>query len=143
MSKVFINYRKGRHTVAVEALHHHLACHFGKDGVFLDMRSIPPGKRYPDELKQRVAACEVLLVVIHATWLTAAGRDGRRLIDRPEDWVRKEIEIALDTGRHIIPVLLGDARVPSPHELPKPIRDLPIRQAHRIRQGISPTMSTS
>lgn len=76
MSRVFINYRRGGHTVAVEALHHQLIHHFGEDEVFLDMQSIPLGDRYPDILRQRVTGCEVLLVVIHATWLTAAGRDG-------------------------------------------------------------------
>lgn len=58
-----------------------------------------------------------------------------RLIDRPEDWVRKEIEIGLATGRHVIPLLLAGGGVPSPHELPESIRDLPVRQAHRIREG--------
>ena len=135
MSGIFVNYRKGAHTGVVEALHRELARHFGEDQVFLDMRSMLPGERYPDELRWGVLSCEVLLVVVHADWLAAVDEHGTRLLDRERDWVREEIEIALEAGKPVVPVRLGDARPPAQQDLPPSIRDLALRQAHRIRTG--------
>jgi hypothetical protein len=132
---VFINYRNGEHSAAVEALHHVLADHFGESQVFLDRRSIAAGTRYPDALRHRVHDCEVLVAVIHPQWLTARDEQGRRLIDREGDWVRTEIEIALDAGKPVIPLLLGGAGRPVAEELPESIRDVARRQAHQIRPG--------
>jgi hypothetical protein len=134
MSGIFVNYRSGDHTTVVEALHRELARHFGEGQVFFDTSSLRPGDRYPDGLRSGVRGCEVLLVVIHADWL-GVDESGTRLVDREGDWVRREIEMALDGGKPVVPVLLGEARLPAPQELPPSIRDLALRQAHRIRRG--------
>jgi hypothetical protein len=134
MGGIFINYRKGPHTGQVEALHDRLAEHFGADQVFLDL-SMHPGARYPDELRARVAVCEVFLAIIHPGWSTDADATGRPRITLEDDWVRKEIALALEHGRTVIPVLLGKAALPRREDLPGSIREMPMRQRMQIAQG--------
>ncbi|WP_330320470.1 toll/interleukin-1 receptor domain-containing protein [Streptomyces clavifer] len=134
MGGVFINYRRSpRATDAVHRLRDHLSRHFGDAQVFLDTSSMLPGNRYPDDLRGRVHDCEVLLVTISEGWLEARDPTGARSLDREGDWVRHEIELALAAGKTVIPLLLDAVEPPSPELLPASIRDLSLRQAHRIR----------
>ncbi|MFE7425009.1 toll/interleukin-1 receptor domain-containing protein [Streptomyces sp. NPDC057545] len=133
MGGVFINYRRSpRATDAVHRLRERLSHHFGEPQVFLDTSSMLPGNRYPDDLRRRVQDCEVLLVTIPEGWLEARDPSGERCLDRVGDWVRIEIELALAAGKTVIPLLLDAAEPPSPELLPASIRDLSLRQAHRI-----------
>ncbi|MFE2018062.1 toll/interleukin-1 receptor domain-containing protein [Streptomyces sp. NPDC059499] len=133
MGGVFINYRRSpRATDAVHRLRHRLGRHFGDAQVFLDTSSMLPGSRYPNDLRARVHDCEVLLVTIPEGWLEARDPTGARSLDRPGDWVRHEIELALAAGKTVIPLLLDAAEPPSPELLPTSIRDLSLRQAHRL-----------
>jgi hypothetical protein len=61
--------------------------------------------------------------------LTALARDGTRRLDRPDDHVRREIELALERNVKIIPVLVGGAEIPGPQELPSSIAALSSRNA--------------
>ncbi|MFD8676337.1 toll/interleukin-1 receptor domain-containing protein [Streptomyces seoulensis] len=133
MGGVFINYRRSpRATDAVHRLYHRLSQHFGDAQVFLDTSSMLPGSRYPDDLRGRVHDCEVLLVTIPEGWLEARDPSGARSLNRAGDWVRFEIELALAAGKTVIPLLLDAAELPSPELLPSSIRDLSLRQAHRL-----------
>ena len=51
-----------------------------------------------------------------------------------EDYVTKEIELALRNKWTVIPVLVDDASLPDPLQLPPSIRALPDCQAARFRQ---------
>jgi hypothetical protein len=134
MGGIFINYRRHEPTDDVrEDLFERLQRHFGKEMVFRDISSILPGQRYPDALRERVADCEVLLVVVHQGWVATRDESGVRRLDREDDWVRLEIELALGAGKTVIPLLLDGAEPPKPDELPGRIRDLAHRQAHRLR----------
>ncbi|WP_225800484.1 toll/interleukin-1 receptor domain-containing protein [Streptomyces sp. NK15101] len=133
MGGVFINYRRSpRATPAVHRLRERLGRHFGDAQVFLDTSSMLPGNRYPDDLRRRVHECEVLLVTIPEGWLEARDPSGKRCLDRAGDWVRHEIELALAAGKTVIPLLLDAAEPPPPELLPASIRDLSLRQAHRV-----------
>jgi hypothetical protein len=79
--------------------------------VFQDVDSIRPGDDFAAEIEAAVGACSVLLAVIGPRWLTVEGDSGRRL-DDPQDWVRLEIEAAIQRRVRIIPVLIDDARMP-------------------------------
>ena len=74
-----------------------------------------------------------MLAIIGPDWL-AADNEGKRRLDDPDDWVRREIVIALGLGRvQVIPVLVGDAGLPAADQLPEPLRPLPGRQAITVR----------
>jgi tetratricopeptide (TPR) repeat protein len=84
-------------------------------------------------LDQALARSDVLLAIIGPDWL-AADSEGKRRLDDPNDWVRREIVTALGLGRvQVIPVLVGDADLPTASELPKPLQVLPGRQAITVR----------
>ena len=69
-------------------------------------------QKWPDRLRQAVFDCEVLLAVIGDQWLTLCDEHGRRRIDDEEDWVRQEIMTALDSGKWVLPLLVGAAEAP-------------------------------
>lgn len=125
MYEIFVNYRRSQ-AVAVAALVARLRQHFGADRVFLDL-GMQSGSRYPDELRARIRACEVLLVVVHDRWLAEF------TTPRDTDWVREEIATALSLGKPVIPLLLDDTPVPVRRELHEDIAELAVRNAARVR----------
>lgn len=71
--------------------------------------------------------------MIGPDWLTVE-QEGRRRLDDPDDWVRREIAAALGkAGVSVIPVLVGGAVLPSAADLPEALEALPGRQAVSIR----------
>ncbi len=79
-------------------------------------------------LTERVGKCDALVAVIGQGWVSSADRDNRRRIDDPHDFVRIEIEAALDRGVRLIPVLVDGAAMPRPGELPDSMKKLSRRQ---------------
>jgi hypothetical protein len=131
MTTIFINYRTGDETFAPVHLEEKLAERFGADNVFRDSRTIGPGLDFRPELWGSLARSSVLLVVIGSQWLVAS-RDGQRLLDRPEDYVRREVAMALQIGIRVVPVLVGDIKLPRAEDLPSDIKDLAYRQYLRL-----------
>ena len=74
--------------------------------------------------------CEVVLTVIGASWVN--DNVGSKRLDDPSDYVRLEIEMALDHEKHILPVLIETTRMPAAAELPPSMRSLARRHATRI-----------
>jgi len=130
---LFVNYRQADQPMAAAALDYLLAVHFGRPNVFRDCVSVDPGADYARAIVRRLETAEVLVVVIGPGWLAASDNGGQRLIDRPGDWVRAEIRIALDLRITILPVLMDDAPPPAPEELPADIRAMARFQAMRVR----------
>jgi TIR domain len=58
------------------------------------------------------------------------------LFPEREDWVRVEIETALQRNVPIIPVLLDGAPMPSPEKLPRKMRDIVYRAAINLYSGV-------
>jgi hypothetical protein len=73
-----------------------------------------------------------LLAMIGRTWVTAADDAGRRRLDDENDFVRIEIETALQRDVRVVPVPVRGARMPNPSDLPESLRDLAFRQAHPL-----------
>ena len=129
---VFINYRGADSPSYAALLYVELSRRFGTDLVFRDSESIPGGSDFVDRLLSRVRGCRVLLAVIGPRWLTAAGRDGRR-IDDPQDWIRRELAEAFAAGATVVPVLTDGASMPVEAELPGDIAALGRCQYRRLR----------
>lgn len=99
--EVFINYRTGDSEEAAELIARHLSARFGAEHVFKAPRSIRPGEAFPQALVNGSTGCLVLLAIIGPGWSRA-----QQLSD-PNDWVRREILTAYDTGALVVPVLKG------------------------------------
>src|SRR5580658_3646047 len=130
--KVFINYRRGDEPGFTQALLGRLEQAFPSERLFIDVDNIPPGEVFVRMLESQVAQCDALLAVIGNGWLDAADERGSRRLDDPNDFVRIEIESALKQGKRVIPVLVHEARMPRPDELPEAIRPLATRNAVRL-----------
>jgi len=134
MGGIFINYRGEDSQTAATLIDRELTARFGEDLVFLDSRSIQAGSDFVVELLRRVRACSVLLVVIGPCWLTLTNAAGKRQIDDPQDWVRREIAEAFILGLRVVPVLTDGATLPAETELPDDIAGLSRRQYVPLRQ---------
>ncbi|MFK8017243.1 MAG: SUMF1/EgtB/PvdO family nonheme iron enzyme, partial [Gammaproteobacteria bacterium] len=123
--KIFISYR--RDDVASEAgrLCDALRDALGGDEVFQDI-AMEPGVDFPQEITDALNDCAVVLALMGPNWLTASDEYGRRKVDDPEDWVRREIAIALnDDNCLVIPVFLdGLEKMPPAKVLPDEIDGL-------------------
>ena len=67
-------------------------------------------------------------------WLRQFDASGRRL-DSESDWVRIEIESALQRHRVVLPVLLDDAKMPDEASLPDSLRELAFLHAYTVREN--------
>jgi hypothetical protein len=130
--KIFINYRRGDEPGFTHALLGRLEQTFPAERLFIDVDNIPAGEDFVRALESQVAQCDALLAVIGNGWLDARDERGNRRLDDPNDFVRIEIESALRQGKRVIPVLVHEARMPRPDELPEAIRPLATRNAVRL-----------
>jgi hypothetical protein len=131
-AKIFLNYRRGDDPGNTGRLFDRLQDAFSPEQLFLDVDNIAPGLDFVRVLEDRVAECEIVLAIIGKGWIDARDEKGLRRLDNPTDFVRVEIESALNLGKRVIPVLVGDAHMPHPDELPEALRPLARRNAVRL-----------
>lgn len=129
MSRIFINYRRQDTEGYVGRLYDHLTRHFDQNDIFMDVDSIRPGADFVKTLEDAVAECDVFLAIIGPQWLNAADETGSRRLDQWNDFVRIEIASALNQNKLVIPVLVGNAKMPAPQHLPDDIAGLARRNA--------------
>jgi serine/threonine-protein kinase len=129
---VFVSYRRTDAAFAAGWLYEQLVNRFGSSQVFKDLDSIELGEEFATVITGAVQSCHTLLAVIGPKWLSASDDQAGRRLDRPEDFVRLEIETALRHSIHIIPVLVLDAEMPKREELPPSIAALAGRNAIEI-----------
>ena len=131
MAGIFVSYRRDDSQGFAGRLADDLDELLGDDRVFRDIE-IPVGSDFSDVLHRAIAASDALLVVIGRRW-AADATDGlpSRLFE-PTDWVRTEIEAAIAQGKHVVPVLVGGARMPDAQTLPPTIRRLSTLQAAEL-----------
>lgn len=121
MTKIFISYRRDDTRDESLRYYRHLRDHY--PAVFLDTEDVPPATAFPDVLRDAIRDADLVLAVIGPRW---AGGDR---IGDPADFVRQEIEHALDHGKRVLPVLVRGAGLPDPDGLPASLRPLTERQA--------------
>ncbi len=132
-AKVFISYRREDSADVTGRIDDRLYPCFGRDQVFKDVDSIPPGVDFRKHLDGAVSRCNIVLVVIGPNWLEICGEDGKRRLDDESDWVRFEIETALRRDIQVVPVLVRHAKMPRATQLPEALRELAFRNAIDVR----------
>jgi WD40 repeat protein len=130
--KIFINYRRGDDPGFTGRLFDRLQEVFEPECLFMDVDNIAAGLDFVRVVEEQVAQCDVLLAVIGKAWIDAHDATGTRRLESPDDFVRIEIESALKQDKRVIPVLVGEAQMPRPEELPETIRPLARRNAVRL-----------
>lgn len=119
---LFISYRRDDAGGHAGRLWDWLKRQFGQQCVFLDP-DIEYGDVFAQVLKDRLAACDTLIVVIGPDWLECRNESGRRL-DQADDYVRMEVETGLSRQIRVIPVLVGGADMPTKDRLPESMHPL-------------------
>jgi class 3 adenylate cyclase len=130
--RVFISYRREEASAHAGRLADVLIARFGSDRVFMDIDAIDPGLDFRLVIEEAIESCDAVLVVIGPRWLTVTGEDGSRRLDNPDDYVRLEIEAALERGVRVIPVLVDGMLMPPANELPGKLAPLSFRNAVEV-----------
>ncbi len=129
---IFISYRRDDSEGEAGRLFDDLVRSFGEASVFMDVSGINPGMDFRKAIDDNVAACGVLLAIIGPSWCPIKGPTGGRRLDDPNDFVRLEIASALARNIAVIPVLVHDAKMPHPEELPDNLKELAFRNSVEI-----------
>lgn len=135
---IFVSYRGEDVPWAPDLVYRGLVAAFRDESVFKAGCDLRPGQEFPPILEERAARCPIMLVCIGPRWLTAQNADGTRRLDDALDWVRREIELSLANGNHVIPLMLGNRQgtpVPREHDLPMSIRRLVRNHAIWLEPG--------
>jgi hypothetical protein len=135
---IFISYRGSDQNWATELVYARMTEAFGVGAVFKAGNAIRPGADFPPILRNKAAACPVMLACIGPGWLAAGEAGGGRSLDSPNDWVRQELAISLAAGNHVIPLLIGNhdqVAIPAADRVPEDIRPMIYRQAWRLAPG--------
>ena len=131
--KIFLSYRREDSADVAGRIYDRLVQQFGKEQVFKDVDSIPLGVDFRKHLAQMVGSCDILLAVIGNDWQTADRPDGKKRLDDAKDFVRIELETALQRDIPVIPVLVRGAQVPEESELPSTLATLAYRNGMAVR----------
>ena len=130
---VFLSYRREDTNDVTGRIYDRLIQHFGKDAVFKDVDSIPLGVDFRKHLGDSVGQCSVLLAIIGREWLAGGIKTGGRGLSDPRDYVKIEIESALQREIPVIPVLVQGTIVPKEEDLPESLQSLAYRNGISVR----------
>jgi TIR domain len=124
MARFFLSYRREDAAAYTHILYSRLQSHFSRGDVFMDVRSVRPGQDFVEAIVQTVRSCNIMITVIGTRWLGEGRRGATTLPHDPKDFVRLELETALEAGVHIVPVLVGRAEIPAAEDLPESLQHL-------------------
>ncbi len=130
---MFISYRRADSSDVTGRIYDRLADRFGRERVFKDVDSIVLGVDFREGLTASVTQCRVLVAVIGPRWSSGADAARQRPLENTGDYVRIEIESALQRGIPVIPVLVQGARIPSLDQLPASLQPLAYRNGIAVR----------
>jgi hypothetical protein len=133
---VFISYRREDTGAYARLLKAFLGEHLPGTHVFMDQDSIEAGTNLTEVIESAVGSSVVFIALIGRQWLTSVDDYGQRRLDDPDDYVRSEIQAALQRRVRVIPVLVDGARVPRPQQLPNDLRQL--ARLHALKMNYSP-----
>lgn len=133
-AKIFVNYRREDTSAEAGRLVAALKAQFGDESTFMDT-TMAAGTTWPDALHNALMEANTVLVLIGPDWLRVGSDEwGQRRIDDEKDWVRLEIETALENGKRVIPTLVNGGKLPPSSVLPEKLSDLGDQQKIEIRR---------
>ena len=131
LARVFISYRRSDTGAYADAVAQRLAA-VQFESVFQDREDIALADNYADRIREGLAECDVVLVLIGPSWLTLRNGAGVRRLDDENDWVRREVALALELHKPVVPVLFDGARVPDVQSLPVNLVALATTQGYDV-----------
>jgi hypothetical protein len=131
--RIFLSYRRDDASGHAGRLYDALSARFGAENVFMDIDTIDLGADFVEVITEAVASCDVLIALLGQQWLSATDAEGRRQLDNPDDFVRIELEAALERDVFVIPACVQGAPQPSSEQLPEILAPLARRHGAEIR----------
>lgn len=129
MSGIVISYRREDTEGSAGRLYDRLVDRYGRELVFMDFYSIESGEDWGAKVDRTVAKSSVLLALLGPRWVSAADEYGSRRLEDKDDYVRREIRIALEHDVRVVPVLVQGARMVGSSSLPEDLAGLGQLQA--------------
>jgi|GEM_PF-845646 len=130
--KIFISYRREDTSGESGRLKDKLEQVFGKENIFYDVETLEPGLNFDQSIAKALSESKVLLAMIGPHWLKVSDSKGVKRLQKPEDWVRKEIAEAIKRGLRVIPILVNGADMPDSEELPDDLKELSLKHAQEL-----------
>lgn len=128
---IFISYRRTDTADDVGRIYDRLIGVFGREKVFKDVDSVKLGQDFRVRIRQALDSSCVFLPLIGPHWMI--DDSGNYKFDNPNDWVRLEVEAALNSRTPIIPIFVRSAQMPLQEQLPDPLKPLVFRNGLAIR----------
>ena len=133
---LFISYRRSDSAGFAGRIADYFTYRYPQIPVFFDATSIEPGQDFVESINMRLESSAVVLAPIGETWLdTRDAVSGERRIDNPNDFVRRELSMALARGARVIPLLLDNAQMPPASMLPDDLEPLARCNAQLMRHA--------
>lgn len=133
-STIILSYRREDSAGVTGRIFDRLVQEFGTDRVFMDIDSMPAGVDFHHHLQEILADCGALLVVVGKSWRSQRKGQPARIMN-PDDWVRIEVETALERGIPVVPLLIDGASLPTREQLPDSLWPLLRRNALPVDSG--------
>lgn len=130
--KIFISYRREDTSGESGRLKDKLEQVFGKENIFYDVETLEAGLNFDQSIAKALNESKVLLAMIGPHWLKVEDSKGVKRLQKPDDWVRKEISEALKRGLRVIPILVNGAEMPDSEELPDDLKELSLKHAQEL-----------
>jgi TPR repeat protein len=133
MPRITISYRREDSGVITGRIFDRLAAHYGREAVFRDIDSIPPGVDFRDHINVVLDNSDIVLAIVGPRWV--GQRAGQSRLAEESDPVRVEIEAALRKGMPLIPVLVLKAGMPRLAQLPDSLKNFAYRNSVQVDAG--------
>ncbi|MAL17940.1 MAG: hypothetical protein CL670_07285 [Balneola sp.] len=121
---IFISYRRDDTKDIAGRLYESLISKFGRNNIFYDAESIEPGSTFPYELTRKITNSKIVLVLIGKRYLSITDDENEVRLFSLEDFVNKEVGLALRSECVVIPILVDNTDMPSEKELPENLSKL-------------------
>jgi len=120
---IFLSYRRGDEPWAALSIANALHNEMEHYSIFMDV-DLNIGQTFPDILRREIDQCKAMIVAIGRNWNSIDHHTNNRQLFDENDWVRREIELALSGGKIIFPIRIGGAPRLKRDELPPSLHRL-------------------
>ena len=135
--KIFISYRRSDTRYIAGWIYDRLKTEFPEDQIFFDVGTIPIGVNFRQYIATILEDAAVVLAIVGDNWGNWTWKWSRllTLFGSSEDFVKSEIDLALDLGVPIIPVVVDTVVMPRTRDLPHSMAEFASLQAAPVRSG--------
>jgi hypothetical protein len=135
MSDIFLNYRRNDSGGWALRFADRLRKEFGKGSVFVDVDDIRSAEIFPNTIGKRLARARMLVSVVGPGWLSAQDDSGAVRLESSEDYVRLEVEAALEREKPLLVALVNGATMPKATELPESLQKMTLGNSIVLRDA--------